>query len=172
MHKCFIRQLDRQFPLLLECTVHGNILQSSWRILVKVFLRVANLMEHLVQWSTVCNYDVTAFLSTSGVAFVFIRAASIFLRSNYLTEKYSDFPSVKEGKTALFLQHCKILFSSIPRFLWRSLLHLYHFFNIILFHWYLPSQIEKGVPILYFIFKQLEGTHLKILNSSSRSHFF
>lgn len=31
MHKCFIRQLDSQFPLLFKCTVHGNILQSSWR---------------------------------------------------------------------------------------------------------------------------------------------
>lgn len=88
-------------------------------IMAKVSLRLANLMKSFVQWSIVCNCDISVFLSTSGVAFLFIWALNSFQRSDYLKEKYSDFLSVKAYISVLFLQYF-IFFSSIAFLLWRS----------------------------------------------------
>lgn len=50
-------------------------------IVAKVSLRLANVMKYIVQRSIVCNCDITAFLSTSWVAFVLIWAVNSSQRS-------------------------------------------------------------------------------------------
>lgn len=111
----------------------GILANVSWRF---------ETYWNTVQWSIVCNCDLTTFLS----AFVFMGAVNSFQSSDYLTERNSDFFSVKACMQPLFCFCFCSIFSSpafYSLFLMKVTSSSLPCSRIYSTHWYFLSQIEK-----------------------------
>lgn len=135
-------------------------------------------MKYLVQWSTVCSCDTTAFLSTSRVGFVFIWAVNSFQRSDYPYREILWFPFSYYGIylcSAFAVFYLLQLHSLSPMKVTSPSLPCLRIYST-------PPEFSKSVGkgcylstyymLFYFETVIRNTTHLKILNSSSWSHFF